>query len=311
MKIALLFPGYGSQFVGMGKELYDESRIMQEYFEEASTVLNTNFVKLCFASSDAEIRSLDQSLVATFLVSSSIYAHIKDQEGLVPDAIVGYTSGQYAALCATEGINFPDMLYLIQKYTSYYQELLTQVPIRAIRVSGIDRMRVDNICAPYTSSETRAFVSVYQSEHEFIIAGHQEAIAQISESLPQVRKITELEQVEGLHSPLMSMIEAHLRTYSAKVDFKDPKVPYIAQTSSEIITTADALKEELLRQIVLPLEWAYVVKKLADYDAYIEIGPGTQLSDALRERYPEKPIVAINKGSDSALLHDLLMQKTN
>jgi len=309
MKIALLFPGYGSQFVGMGKELYDESRIMQEYFEEASTALNTNFVKLCFASSDAEISSIDQSLVATFLVSSAIYAHIKDREGLVPEVVAGYTSGTYAALCATGGINFPDMLYLLQKYTSYYHELLTQIPIRAIQVRGIDRLRIDNIVAPYAASETRAFVSVYDAFSTFVISGHQEAIAQMSEQFPSSAKVTELPAVEGLHSPLMSMIEAHIRTYCAKVDFKDIMVPFLAPTSAQELATADGLKEELLQQIVTPLDWSLVTKKLAEYDAYIEIGPGTQISDALRELYPEKPIIAINKGSDSTLLHDLLTQK--
>src|SRR5579872_2129839 len=97
MKIALLFPGYGSQFVGMGKELYDEHRIVQEYFEEASNCLNINFVKLCFASSDAELRKAENAYTALFLVSSAIAALLQ-QYGVTPHAVAGYNIGQLSAV---------------------------------------------------------------------------------------------------------------------------------------------------------------------------------------------------------------------
>src|SRR5579859_6426456 len=97
MKIATLFPGYGSQYVGMGKELYDESRIMQEYFEEASNCLNINFVKLCFASSDAEISRIDNALLTNFLVGSALFALLKDL-GFKTDVLVGHNAGEYAAI---------------------------------------------------------------------------------------------------------------------------------------------------------------------------------------------------------------------
>jgi [acyl-carrier-protein] S-malonyltransferase len=304
---ALLLPGYGAQFVGMGKDLYDNSRVMQEYFEEASTVLNQNLVKLCFASSDAEISRIDNALLATFLLSTSIYAHVKDQEGFIPDVITGYTSGQYAALCISGATTFPDMLYLIQKYVAYYQELLLQVPMRHIKVIGADRLTVESVCFPYAEQETRAFISLYESETEHTIVGHQQAVAEIKEALGQdAKKIVELDAVDGLHCPLMELVETHVRTYSAKVDFASPVCPYIAGTTGDLLQENGALKEELLGQIVRPLHWDVVVERLSGYDVLIEIGPGTQLSDKLKKIYSEKTIIAINSEPDISALETVL-----
>src|SRR5437016_3408870 len=103
MKIGMLFPGYGSQFVGMGKELYDNSRIIQEYYEEASNCLNVNFVKLCFASSDAELSKLTSAYPALFLASTATAAFIKEI-GINIDLIAGHGLGEYSALCTAGGL---------------------------------------------------------------------------------------------------------------------------------------------------------------------------------------------------------------
>src|SRR5206468_1601039 len=108
---------YGSQFVGMGKDLYDQSRIMQEYFEEASNCLNINFVKLCFASSDAELARAEHAYPALFLVSCALHALIKEQ-GVQANIVAGYNQGEFSAVYAAGGINFPDGLYLLSKYAS-------------------------------------------------------------------------------------------------------------------------------------------------------------------------------------------------
>src|SRR5436190_23732080 len=97
MKIGFIFPGYGNQFVGMGKELYDEFRIVQEYFEEAYNCLNINFVKLCFASSEQELATISNSHISIFLVGASLFALLKEQ-GIKCDLIAGYGIGSYTAL---------------------------------------------------------------------------------------------------------------------------------------------------------------------------------------------------------------------
>src|SRR5690606_20836996 len=126
MKIGMVFPAQGSQFVGMGKELYDDSRIMQEYFEQASNCLDINFVKLCFASSDAELSILNHTYTSLFLVSSSLYALLKDA-GIEPSIVAGYNIGEYAAMHAASSLSLPDGLYLLNKYANFYQDLLKEL----------------------------------------------------------------------------------------------------------------------------------------------------------------------------------------
>src|SRR5438045_2310441 len=164
MKIGILFPGYGSQFVGMGKELYDESRIMQEYFEEAANCLNVNFVKLCFASSDAELAKMENAYPATFLVSCAIYALLKEEgillhhggvnpellrrEGQVTaDIVAGYNLGEYAALHAAGGISFPDGLYLLNKYAHFYEQALPALDVGILQITGISTRTLEKACA--------------------------------------------------------------------------------------------------------------------------------------------------------------------
>ena len=153
MKIGMLFPGYGSQFVGMGKELYDESRVMQEYFEEASNCLNMNFVKLCFASSDTEIGRMEHAYPLLFLMSSSIAALLK-QEGIQPDIVLGYNTGEYAAIHTAGGFSFPDGLYLLSKYHALYQELLATIEVAGMRVTGLSSSELEALCTASCRGES-------------------------------------------------------------------------------------------------------------------------------------------------------------
>src|SRR5579871_2515072 len=145
MKIALLFPGYGSQFVGMGKDLYDEYRVVQEYFEEASSCLDINFVKLCFASSDAELGKMANAYTSLFLMGACAYAILKEA-GIEPDIVAGYNNGESAALFAAGCFSLPDGLYLLNKYCSFYQEFADQHDVDTLHVTGIETAQLEKMC---------------------------------------------------------------------------------------------------------------------------------------------------------------------
>lgn len=152
MKTALLFPGYGSQFVGMGKELYDEYRIVQEYFEEASHVLDINFVKLCFASSDSEISQLTNAYTSLFLIGACVSAVLKEQ-GITIDTVAGYNNGETTALFAAGCFSLPDGLYLLNKFCSFYQEIVDQMDVDALHITGIATAQLEKACLQVSDHE--------------------------------------------------------------------------------------------------------------------------------------------------------------
>ncbi len=310
MKIALVFPGYGSQFVGMGKELYDNHRIVQEYFEEASNCLDVNFVKLCFASSDSELGKANNAYTSTFLVSCALYALLKN-EGISFDVVAGYNSGDYAALFAAGCINFPDGLYLLNKYATFYQEALMQMDVSAIHITGVTTKKLQAICKQESVEDERAFIAIYETDMANVVAGNKAAVDRVRDAvsaLSSTQKIDiDIVAVEvGLHSPLMNAVVDQFKIYLEKVDFKDLSVPMIEAINGKEIKRGTRARKYVIEHIHEPVKWTSIMKALNEYDLIIEIGPGTLLSSLIQSQYPDKRVISINKQSDIDELKSIL-----
>lgn len=300
MKIAMIFPGYGSQFVGMEKELYDEHRIIQEYFEEASNCLPINFVKLCFASSDAELAQLNHAYPALFLVSCSLFALLK-QEGIHPALIAGFNQGEYAALFATNSITFPDGLYLLNKYSTFYQEALHELSVAMIRVQGVSTIQLRELCLSATKKGETPAISMYYTDTDHVVSGTQESIDRLQSLI--LKKvpgavIDSMPLETGLHCPLMQPVIDNYRIYLEKVDFKDPAVPLISGMDGRLVANGAEIKERVTAQIDAPILWTRVADVLAAHDLIIEVGPGTQVSELMKRTHPDKQVISANTKAD-------------
>lgn len=295
MKIGMLFPGYGSQYVGMGKELYDASRIIQEYFEEASNCLNENFVKLCFASSDAELAKMHNAYPALFLTSSSIFALLKEK-GIKPDVVAGYTIGEYAALYAAGSITFPDGLYLLHKLALFYQEALNNMEVACAHVRNISRNSIQQECLAVSQQVGPLTVAIYNNETDHIVSGTKTALEALKDRMGNDINIIAPEM--GLHSNVMDNVVEQLVIHLTKVDFHDLNVPLINCIHAEQVTAGEEIKEGIVAQINHSVIWDQVLTKLADCDLIIEIGPGTFLSNLVKEQYPDKKIISVQKQTD-------------
>lgn len=300
MKIGMVFPAQGAQFVGMGKELYDSSRIMQEYFEQASNCLDTNFVKLCFASSDAELKTLPYAYTSLFLVSTAIWALLQEQ-GIQPQVVAGYNIGECGALHATQSLSLPDGLYLLNKYAFFYQDLLNTIDVVALRIQDISSRDIEQVCKRASSAHEHASIAVYESGVSNIVAGHAGAVVRVEEMLLQEHrgaKLKKLSATVGLHSLLMKPVVDQLSVYFEKIDFKDATLPIISSVDAHYIMKSEEIKKNFITQLQQPILWAQSIELMSDCDIIIEVGPGKQTSTILSQRYPALQTVAINTKAD-------------
>jgi [acyl-carrier-protein] S-malonyltransferase len=308
MKIALLFPGYGSQYVGMGKDLYDEYRIVQEYFEEASNCLNINFVKLCFASSDSELGKIVNAYTSLFLMGSATYALLKEH-GMEPDIVAGYNNGECAALFAAGCFSFPDGLYLLNKFCSFYQEVVDEIDADLIHITGVATKVVEDLCMRVSGDNGKAFIAIYNSPIDHIVAGSRDQLAQISDSIDGQGIVEYIGVEAGLHCELMNSVVEQFKIYLEKVDFKDLRIPLISGIDGEIITNGTDSKERFIRHINSPLLFNAVMGLLADYDCIIVANPGNILSEMVKKQYPEKFVISIAKKEDIDTLKEMVKKE--
>lgn len=313
MKIGMLFPGFGSQSVGMGKELYDESRIMQEYFEEAANCLPINFVKLCFASSDTELSYIHNAYPALFLTSISLYAILKEA-GIKPDYVAGYDTGMYSALFAGNGMSLPDGLYLLNKYAVFYQEMLDASPSRFVgmRLVGCPTEDIEVLVREATTRNAYARIGIYESPHQNIVTGHEQAVGEIGECILESRecKSYDVGVERGLHSAFMDPVGDQLKPYLEKVDFKDLAMPLYTSNDVVPIHEAQAVKDHVLRHMSAPVLLSQIIDRMVELvDVIVEVGPGSELTTLVKERYPEKKCIAINKREDIAALQAMIAQE--
>jgi [acyl-carrier-protein] S-malonyltransferase len=303
MKIGMLFPGYGNQFVGMAKELYDHSRLMQEYFEEASSCLNINFVKLCFASSDIELSKIPHAYPAMFLVGVATAALLKQIE--VPiHAVAGHGLGEYSALCTAGGLSFPDGLYLLSKLGLFYahcREDLQQRSIKSILINGLSARKLKQLCSQEQSSTAcTTHIAVYETKTEHIVTGQTEAVDALIESAYEAGADVLEEKVcqEGFHTPFLAQVVEQLKIYLTKVDFKDLAIPLISGVDAQYISHAQKAQDALIRQIIEPLHWHSVLKSFAHTDLLLVPAPAKALVAELQMYYPHKKIIALQAIGD-------------
>lgn len=306
MKIAVLFPGYGNQYVGMAKDLYDEFRIVQEYFEEASNCLDINFVKLCFASSDTDLAQMHNAYTALFLVSCSLYSLLKEQ-GLQSDIFVGYNTGDYAALYAAGSITFPDGLYLLNKLAQQYESFLVQENVALLQIEGLSTLDVEKACKKYAKKNAPVSIAIYQADTIHVVGGSKDVVDQLKEDLCNNKSIvcSSVPLAVGLHSSLMGPVVEQFKMYLEKVDFKDIHTPCIG-SQAELLNSGEMIKKYIVDSVQMPLHWHKIMDSLGGYSIIIEVGPGNQLSTLARAQYPDKIILSIQSKEDLEILSSYL-----
>jgi len=303
MKFGFIFPGYGNQFVGMAKEFYNDSRIMQEYFEEAANCLDKNFVKLTFASSDAELSELENAYVSLLLISVSIVAILKEQ-GIEPSIVAGHDIGQFSALAATGGISSPDAMYLLRKYAGLYTDFLKDHRVEATRVNNMQKEELQKICEQCINGNNVAYITEHESDTQSIVSGTIESLNCLRKAVEDMQSgpVQDLPIGGGLHCPLMDEVLKTMKMYLEKVDFKEVTVPFVASITGQALKEGDLVRAAVMQQIHAPIQWKKALDAFAFCDCIIIAGPGKSLVEHIQEIYPEKKVFAVVTPDDLNLV---------
>lgn len=311
MKLVLMVPGYGSQYIGMGKDLYDNSRLVQEYFELAATCLDINFVKLCFAESDTELSQVAAACPALFLLQSA-GAGLLHEAGIPLHAVAGHDIGVFAALFAAQGINLPDGLYLLSKWVNLYTAFLGTNEIAGLAVQGlserqlrqlIDKVNIDN--------DIITDIGIYETRTNHTVFGPLSAIQKL-EKLVVAQEGVVAEQWPcdaGIYTAALDRLVRTFAMYLEKVDCKDLTSLFLSGAkNSEQTLSGDKVKKFLQRYFARPIRWDKVMEQCADATAFIIPMKAPLFRTHIETFYPDKPIFMLNSLADLTQIKNYVKQ---
>lgn len=285
-KKAYIFPGQGAQFVGMGKDLYDQFEIARDMFAKADEILGFSISNEMFNGTDEGLRQTKITQPAIFL--HSVIAAKCLGDGFTPDMVAGHSLGEFSALVANGTLNFEDGLKLVYQRAMAMQEACEMKPSTMAAVLGLDDAKVEEICASINSGVV--VPANYNCPGQLVISGDIEAINEACEKLKAAgaKRALVLQVGGAFHSPLMKPAEEKLASAIENTHFNTPSCPVYQNVSAQAETDPQTIKANLLKQLTAPVKWTQCVQSMVTDGAtnFVELGPGKVLQGLVKKIAP-------------------------
>jgi [acyl-carrier-protein] S-malonyltransferase len=299
-KTALIFPGQGSQYVGMGKDLYEGSPTAKLLFEKADSTLGFSLSRICFEGPEEELKQTKNTQPAIFLHSVVLFQLLKR----IPfDMAAGHSLGEYSALVAAGALTFEDGLKLVRLRGELMQQAGIEHPGTMAAIVGLDSKTVNDLCAEISSDELVQAAN-FNSPGQIVISGSSLGVKKAMESARNrgAKIVKELQVSGAFHSPLMESAQAGLKEKLDGIEIQDAAVPVYANVTARPIRTAGDIRHHLFQQLLRPVRWEEsVVQMISDgAETFIEIGPGKVLQGLVKRINGSVKTIGIEKIADLA-----------
>lgn len=289
VEIAYIFPGQGAQFVGMGKDLYDNFQASRDVFDKANAILKTDIKKLCFEGPREELSSTANSqpaILITSIAALRAYEASALASQYTPRFSLGLSLGEYTALVAAGCISFEDALVLVRKRGEFMEEASRKNPGKMACILGMDIKAVEELCKGFGCE-----IANLNCPGQVVISGKTNNIELLSSIAKDkgAKRVLALEVSGPFHSSLMSGARDKLKDYIEKVQFSAPNLHFISNVDAKAQTDPAAIKENLIRQVNSRTLWEDSVKSVAEsgINTFLEIGPGQVLKGLLKKIDPK------------------------
>lgn len=284
-RIAFLFPGQGSQTVGMGKELAEKYPIAKQTFEEADHVLGYKLSDICWTGPEEKLR-LTEITQPAILATSVAAWRVLEEKGLSPHVVAGHSLGEYAAHCAAGTLDFGEALRTVRNRGKYMQEAVPVGVGAMAAILGMDVAKVDGVCQDAAHGEVCEPANI-NSPEQIVISGHAAAIERAVKLASDrgAKKAKTLPVSAPFHCSLMKPAQDRLAADLSSLPFGTPKVPVACNVDAAIVNDVDSSRDALIRQVTGSVKWEQSIRLLIreGIRVFIEVGPGKVLWGLMRQ----------------------------
>jgi len=290
-RLALIFPGQGSQHVGMGHRVHQLSEAARRVFAQAEEILGMPLRRLCFEGPEEELTDTANAQPAILTVSLAYLEAIRERlrelgASLQPTVLAGHSLGEFTALVAANALRFEDALRLVRERGRLMREASVERPGGMAAVLGLEREALEEVCRE-ASELGLVVVANDNSPGQLVISGEERALQRAMELAAQrgAKRVVRLGVTVASHSPLMERVAHALAELLARIPLREPEIPIVANVTGKILSTVEEIRRELACQVALPVQWTASVREMRSrgVTTFLEVGPGQVLTGLVKK----------------------------
>ena len=288
-KVAFIFPGQGSQYIGMGKDFFENFREAREVFQEADDVLHLSISSLCFQGPEEALKLTENTQPAVLTTSIAVLRVLQAEKGVVPNLVAGHSLGEYSALVVSGAFAFADSVQIVRLRGRFMQEAVPVGEGAMAAILGMERGQVEKLCEEAAQGDVLTPAN-FNCPGQIVIAGHAKAIERAMERVKQQgKKAVALPVSAPFHSPLMKPAGERLEKVLEGITIQDLKIPVVTNVEADINQSKERVKELLVTQVSSPVRWEESMQKISGngIEQILEIGPGKVLSGLMKRINPK------------------------